>query len=173
MKKHRVCRLVLGLISALVIEAGTPAAAYDNSSAVVDSGGDFFANEVPIGNEELDDMRGGFIARNGMVINFSFSANTLIDGQLINQVALNTADLAASAGSLRRIIQVGEGNQAFNSATDTGTLPNVLTIVQNNMDNLTIQQLNLLDLAVENMSNFINQSISPEIDFQNAMTLAP
>lgn len=171
MKHPRLKCLCLGVLSALILDAGTKAVA-DNLPAAA-HGGEIFAKEAPIGNQELDAMRGGFITSNGMVINFSFSANTLVDGQLINQVVLNTADLAASAGTLQRIIQLGEGNQAFNNATNIDSLPEVLTIVQNNLDNLTIQQLNLLDLTVANMSNFINQSVTPEIDFQNATTLAP
>jgi len=173
MKNNRFKSLLLGLLSVLIIDAGTPVFARDYSSAAVDEGDEIFFDEEPVGDEELDDMRGGFVTSNGMIIDFAFSANTLIDGQLINQIVLNTADVAANAGTLQRIIQVGEGNQAFNGTSAINNLPNVLTIVQNNLDNLTIQQLNVLDLTVQNMSNFISQSVRPEIDFQNTMTLAP
>jgi hypothetical protein len=131
------------------------------------------STEDTIGNEELDKMRGGFVTNNGMVIDFAFSANTLIDGQLINQVVLNTVDIAANSGSLRNVIQTGHGNKAFDSAMDINVLPNVLTVVQNNLDNLTIQQLNLLDLSVKNMGNFTIQSFASEMNFQNSIGMAP
>lgn len=172
MKDNRLKCLCLSFLSALLIDAGSQAAAFDGSRLAAASGSEPFVNHAPLGNDELESMRGGFITSNGMVIDFSFSANTLVDGELINQVVLNTAELAASE-NLRRIIQVGEDNQAFNGETGLETLPQVLTVVQNNLDNLTIQQLNLLDLTVQNMSNFVSQSVNPEIDFQSTITLMP
>ncbi len=165
--------LFFGLLLAFLMGAGTPAFARDHSPEASDDGDDVLFNEEPIGDEDLDGMRGGFVTSNGMVIDFSFSANTLINGQFINQIVLNTANVSAAAGNLRRIIQVGEGNRAFDSGPVIDGLPNVLTVVQNNLDNLTIQQLNILDLTVQNMGNFINQAVRPEIEFQNTMTLAP
>ncbi len=172
MKENRHKLLFLGILSVLAIDAATPACAFYEPAAF-DANQHLYSNKKPIAKEELENLRGGFVTSNGMVIDFAFSANTLVDGQLINQVVLNTAALAGNAGSLRSILQVGEGNVAFSNASDMNMLPNVLTVVQNNLDNLTLQQLNILDLSVKNMSNFANQAITPEINFQSSMGLAP
>ena len=81
MSHRRLQHFFLGLFSALVIGANAQAFAYVESPAAFQEEDDLFFNEEPIGNEELDEMRGGFVTRNGMVIDFSFSANTLIDGR--------------------------------------------------------------------------------------------
>ena len=173
MKKHQISQIFLGILCVFAIDAGSEVLAADNSSSMKGQSSDLFFNEKPIGNDELDTMRGGFVTRTGMMIDFSFSANTLVDGQLINQVVLNTADLAANLGSLRSVIQVGEGNVAFNEATNIANLPNVLTVIQNNLNDLTIQQLNVLDLTVQNMSQYTANARMPEIDFQNTLRLDP
>lgn len=173
MKNHCFKHFLLGLASFFIMDAATPAFSFYYASPTISKSGNFLANEEPIGDAELDNMRGGFITGSGIVIDFAFSANTLIDGKLINQMVLNTADIATNARSLRNIIQVGEGNSAFNSAADISALPNVLTVVQNNLDNLTIQQVNLLDLTIQNMSNYTKQAFIPEIDFQNTIRIVP
>ena len=120
---------------------------------------------------DLDTMRGGFVASNGMVLDFAFSANTFVDGELINQVVLNTVDRSVNTSSLKNVIQVGDGNVAFNGGADINSMPEVLTIVQNNLDDLTIQQVNLFDLTVKGMDNYIKQAASPEVDFQSSINI--
>jgi hypothetical protein len=134
----------------------------------------FFNKEQSLSDADLDGMRGGFLASNGMIIDFIFSTNTLVNGQLVNQIVLNSADPSATnVNSLRNIIQIGEGNSAFNGTFDANSLPNVLTIIQNNINDLTIQQVNLMDLSVKNMSNFVRQSVTPEMVFQSTFRIVP
>ncbi len=159
----------------LVMGASTSALAEQNSPTTFAQNFDILFNEEQsLDNEELDELRGGFITSNGMSIDFSFSTNTLLDGQLINQVVLNSAEQSIiSSTPLRNIIQIGEGNSAFGNGTDISALPNVLTIVQNNLSDLTIQQVNLLDLQVSNFDNFIQQNFVPELMYQSTTQLAP
>ena len=168
MLKKRYTHLTLLTLPLLIMGAGAPARAADNDFNAV------FSEEQSLSDNELDEMRGGFLASNGMVIDFIFSTNTLVDGQLVNQVVLNSADPSlTNADSLRNIIQIGEGNEAFSGGTiNANTLPNILTIVQNNLDDVTIQQINLLDLSVTNFDNYIQNSVAPEIDFQNTLRLS-
>ncbi len=172
MKNQRGKLFFLGLISTMAMSSAPKAYAFYGPAAF-GKNNELFSSEEIVKKEELDKMRGGFITSNGMIIDFSFSANTLVDGKLINQIALNTANLAASSNALRSIVQIGEGNSAFKGATDISTLPDVLSVIQNNLDNLTIQQINILDLQVQNISNYSNRSIATEINFQNTLRLAP
>ncbi len=159
----------------LIMDAGVALAAQDNSPAITNSDLYIVFNEKQtLSDEELDEMRGGFFGRDGLIIDFIFSTNTLIDGELINQVVLNSADPAlTNMPALRNVIQVGEGNSAFNGNIDVDELPNILSIVQNNLDDITIQQVNLLDLSVKNFDNYVQRAIAPEIDFQNTLRMAP
>lgn len=162
----------------LIMSAATPAVAFQDSPNVSDNGFDVLFNDAQsLNDDELDNMRGGFITSNGMLIDFVFSTNTLVDGQLINQVVINSADPSTLNGSLnnslQKIIQVGDGNSAFSEGVDINSLPNVLTIVQNNLNDLTIQQLNILDLSVKNFNNFIQHNAASEIAFQSTFRLAP
>jgi|GEM_PF-4644561 len=163
---NRNIQLFLATLSILIMDAGSPAYATNNDSDIL------FNKEQSLNDKELDEMRGGFLTSNGLIIDFAFSTSTLIDGQLINQIILNSSDPSlTSATSLRNIIQAGEGNSAFSGKIDVNTLPNVLTIIQNNLNDLTIQQVNLLDLSIKNFDNYLQQSVAPEIDFQNTLRL--
>lgn len=168
-------KLFLATTFILMLDAGTFAMASQDSSTVYDNNSDIlFNDEQSLNDEELDDLRGGFIASNGMIIDFALSTNTLVNGQLINQVLLNSVDQSAiSSTSLQNIIQIGEGNSAFSDTIDLGALPNVLTIIQNNLNDITLQQVNLLDLSVKNFDNFIQQNIAPEMVFQSTLRLMP
>lgn len=175
---HRRRTLLLpALFSLLLLMDGEkPAWAADPFSAETPPGvdGPVFNEVQSLSDEELDELRGGFVARNGMIIDFAFSTSTLVDGELIHHLVLNSADPGAiNTDALHSIIQIGEGNAAFDNATDLTGLTNILNVVQNNIDDLTIQQVNLLNLSVENLDNFIQQSILPEIDFQSTMILPP
>lgn len=171
----RYKRLLFITLSILIIDAGTFSAASEDFPIISENAfGAIFNEEQSLKDEELDELRGGFLTSNGMTIDFAFSTNTLVDGQLINQVVLNSVDQSITgATSLRNIIQIGEGNSAFSNSVDIGSLPNVLTIVQNNLNDLTIQQVNLLDLQVQNYDNFIQQNIVPELTFQSTFRLVP
>lgn len=162
--------LLLGFVTILLCGSFTSGSlAKDNFSGSED----FFSEENTLHDEDLDGMRGGFIASNGMVIDFAFSANTLVDGELINQVTLNNVDTALNSGALQNIVQIGNKNSGFSGTIAPGDLPNVLTVIQNNLDNVTIQQVNLFDLNVQNFNNYVQQSIAPQLDFQSSLGMAP
>ena len=168
-------KLFLASTITLMMGVASPAAAFQDSPNTLGGSFDTTFNEAPtLSDGELDEMRGGFITSNGMLIDFIFSTNTLVDGELINQVVLNSADPTSSLNSsLHKIVQIGDGNSAFSEAVDVASLPNVLTIVQNNLSDLTIQQVNLLDLSVKNFDNYIQQNVAPEMAFQSTFRLSP
>ena len=170
---NQYIQLFFATLSIVIMGTGSHALAAQDLPGTLNNDFDILFNEEQsLNDEELDALRGGFLTSNGMVIDFAFSTSTLVDGQLINQVVLNSADTVATrATSLRNIIQIGEGNSAFSSTVNLNALPNILTIVQNNLDDLTIQQINLLDISIENFDNYIQQSVAPEIDFQNTFRL--
>lgn len=168
-------KLFLATTFILMMDAGAFAVASQDSPTISDNSFEtLFNEEQSLNDEELDDLRGGFITSNGMIIDFALSTNTLVNGQLINQVLLNSVDQSAiSTTSLQNIIQIGDGNSAFSDTIDLAALPNVLTIIQNNLNDITLQQVNLLDLSVKNFDNFIHQNIAPEMAFQSTLRLAP
>jgi len=167
-KKSRLKLLFISVLAAVSVPSHAWAIDLDESNHVLS-----FEDVSALENEDLDNLRGGFVTSNGMVLDFSFSANTLVDGELINQVVFNTIENSINRNSLKNIIQVGDGNVAFSSDLNSQSLPDVLTIVQNNIDDLTIQQINLFDVTVQNMNNYIQQAVSPEIDFQSSIAFSP
>jgi hypothetical protein len=132
----------------------------------------FFEESELLDSEDLDELRGGFITSNGITIDFTFSANTLVDGELISQSVLSTIDTSLNSSDLNSIIQIGNDNRAFDGRVDMSSLPNILTVLQNSQDNITLQQINLLDLNVQNVQNYIRQSIRPDVEFQSSFSLS-
>jgi hypothetical protein len=165
-----IIRFLPGFIIAFALIILLPARMASADEAGDQGGTAIFQEKYSLESDALDDMRGGFVVSNGMVIDFSFSSNTLVDGQLINQLVLNSTE--SIQHSLQNIIQIGEGHSAFKGAA-MKDLPQVLNIVQNNLDDLTIQQVNLFDLEVGGMQAYRRDAIGPEMDFQNSMAFAP
>lgn len=117
-----------------------------------------------ISDDTLSGMRGGFISVSGLVINFGLYSQTAVNNNIVSNLTVSTSGLNGSLpGNLQQMIQAGSGNQAPISSS---SMPiNVLTVVQNTTDNQIIQNANVLDLTVSNISAFRDQQIGNSMRF--------
>lgn len=126
----------------------------------VDAEGDFdTASNVPA--EELGEVRGGFIASNGMQIDIGFETRTIVDGALAEQTVVpNIENLKAS--DLQNLIQV---NNAASSARklNLNDMPNIMTIIQNSRNDVKIDSYAIMNIDVSNSARFQMQTMAPEM----------
>ena len=97
--------------------------------------------------EELDGQRGGFVTDGGMTISFGIEHMVLIDGALQVAGSLNLAQLGGTTSGSLNLIQSGPGNSFNASNLPTG----IATFIQNTLDQLTIQNLTMINATVSNL----------------------
>ncbi len=93
-------------------------------------------------NNELDKMRGGFVSPEGIKFDVGVGRAVYIDGalQLANSFAANNIHFNGNGISTSDL-------QNINSS--------VQTILQNNLDNKTIQSFTVVDIGIRNLSGFL------------------
>jgi hypothetical protein len=125
---------------------------------------------APLPDEVLEKERGGFVAPGGLRIDFTLTSRTLVNGNLERDVALLSNQLSnVQADQLRQVIQIGQNNQ-FHNVQEVIDNPAVTTIIQNSLDGTVIQNFNILDLNVNNLSQFqastpIDNAIQDQVTF--------
>lgn len=127
-----------------------------------------FTFRVPVSEAVLDSMRGGFQrGPDGPFMSFGIERNVFDNGKLISSTVLKIPDMARFADrrdwnpvadhtAMRSaadhpsetftFIQSGPGNSF---AHDTPSLPPFLTVIQNSLDNRTIQSETIINATVE------------------------
>jgi hypothetical protein len=113
-------------------------------------------NSPPLGNAQLAQLRGGFIAPGGLTIDFSLTSQTLVDGVIQRDLTLNSKQLQnIDVQQLKQVIQIGANNN-FESLDALRDNPGLVTVIQNTRDAAVIQNFNTLDLQVNNFREFRN-----------------
>lgn len=130
-----------------------------------------FRQFAALGDNTLDTIRGGLMLSNGMSIDFALTTRTLVDGVIMRETTVqSTNPQVINPADLHTIIQLGENNAAFaNQAIPN--IPGLLTVIQNTLDNKTIQNFNILDVNATNVSHFKMQSLPPQLNYQTVMGL--
>lgn len=105
------------------------------------AGSDFIATLSPVSDEELADLRGGFVLPNGINIDFSIEKIVAINGVV---TFASTFDLPENIS----LAQNGLGNVAPEL-----TGPILGSVVQNNLDDQMISTLNTINIALSNIKN--------------------
>lgn len=104
---------------------------------------------MPVSEAVLDHMRGGFQSSpNGPVLAFGIERTVFLNGQLVSSTVLNIPDLMQLAGNSSRVftlVQTGSGNAV---TPGTAALPALMTVLQNSLDNQTIQQQTVMNATV-------------------------
>jgi hypothetical protein len=118
-----------------------------------------FAGTTAVADDHLNEMRGGFDTDAGLRVSIGIERDVSINGVLVSTTRLSIPDLgalsamgvpaaaAALAGSPTTIIQNGAGN-AVNLAPSS--VPALLTVVQNSLDNQNIRSVTQIDATVTN-----------------------
>jgi hypothetical protein len=121
---------------------------------------------VPVPNERLDAVRGGFDLGGGLEASLGIVRAIYIDGNLVTYTSVNIPNLAnvttqqavALASALSTVtVQNGPGNTVEPSnAVDQASLGNATaaTIIQNTLNNQTISSLTTLNVAVNTINAF-------------------
>jgi hypothetical protein len=92
-------------------------------------------------DEELDQLRGGFLLPNGINVNFNYESVVSLNGVVKMVSAFQLPDNVA-------LLQNGLDNQAQQL-----NLPALGTVIQNNLDNQFIQTLNTVNIELSNLKN--------------------
>jgi hypothetical protein len=128
----------------LALLAPLPAPAFDSPFGV-----------APLADSELAELRGGFIAPGGLIIDFALTSQAIVNGDVLNEVSLNS-DQLNSLQNLRQVIQVGPGNEFKDDLTGALNNPSLVTIIQNSLDGTVIQTTNVIDVTVQNYTQYQN-----------------
>lgn len=157
---RRMKVLMLALLGLLSV---APAIAYQ-------SGGDA-TRWTPVSEAVLDGMRGGFQRDpDGPFMSFGIERNVFLNEKLVNSTVLNIPDMKRFAdhpgmrpfadhhdmkpfadhpSDTFTLIQTGPGNSL---TPDLSSLPPFMTVIQNSLDNRTIQSETIINATVEALS---------------------
>ncbi|HTV84123.1 MAG TPA: hypothetical protein VME63_01885 [Dyella sp.] len=121
---------------------------------------------VPISTEKLDAVRGGFDLGDGLQVSFGIERAVYINGALVTYNSINIPDVAhittqqamslASALSAVNVVQNGPGN-TFDPSSIGQTA--AATVIQNTLNNQTIQSLTTLNVSVNTLDAFRSQGL--------------
>jgi hypothetical protein len=92
-------------------------------------------------DDELDQLRGGFVFPNGIIIDFSLERVTSLNGSVVSSSFFQLPENAA-------LLQNGSLNQSPALAGD-----GLSSIIQNNLDNQIIRTVTEINIAVSNLKN--------------------
>lgn len=131
-------------------------------------------------DEELSELRGGFISADGLEINVGLEQLVMIDGSLKTQFRLNLSGLSrkpdqAQAAStdqskLLQFIQTGDKN-LVTPDVPANFSAGALTIIQNSLDAQVIQNLTLLRVDVSRFSQFRTGALGEAINLEMIRSL--
>jgi hypothetical protein len=154
-------KIIATLIAIAAIAYSESSLAWNEGVAMVDDTANLgaelgFNSETVVDDSELAEVRGKYISAGGLIIDFAIQTRTIIDGNLVNDVTLTTSEALDYANSeISKIVQVGQNGQGVARLAETqGT---VVQVIQNNLNDVTVQNLNTLDLDVHNTSEYARQ----------------
>jgi hypothetical protein len=119
------------------------------ASAIASEGPEYFLQRMPVSEEILDHMRGGFQSSpTAPILAFGIERNVHRNGELVRSTVLNVPDLMQLAGNSSRVftlVQTGSGNAV---TPGTAALPAFMTVLQNSLDNQNIQHQTVINATV-------------------------
>ncbi len=141
-----MCRIMkMLLLIILCAQPMTPAMAFE--------GYETLRHWKPVSDAVLDWMRGGFQTNpNGPVMAFGIQRSAFVNGQLVSSTVLNIPDLlqlTSDPGKAFSLVQTGGGNVVAPGTFSAGSLA---TVIQNSLDNQTIQNQTVINATVAALS---------------------
>lgn len=109
---------------------------------------DSFSDWAASADTELDELRGGFMLDNGMVVDLSFATSVFINGQ----EQFSDRFVLASDFSIDQLRGAVVNNGANNFAMSDAVMNN-MTIIQNTLDNQLITMMRSIDITISNVKN--------------------
>jgi len=138
-------------------------------AASADELSDPFAHMTQVPEAELAELRGGFVTSDGLDIHFGVEQIVLVDGSVKTHTSLNLSTLQAGNGNqidqnkLVNLLQNGDRNTVSSDVTEKFAA-GLMTVIQNNLDAQTIQNLTVLNIGVSNVSGFNQRALGSAID---------
>jgi hypothetical protein len=120
---------------------------------------------MPVPNERLDTVRGGFDLGDGIEASLGIQRAVYINGNLVTYASVNIPDIAhittqqavALASVLSTVnVQNGPGNTFDPSSMGNAT---AATVIQNTLNNQTIRNLTTLNVAVNTFNTFRDEGM--------------
>lgn len=156
---------IAGVVVALA--AGVPA-----SAEVLSEIDGLDARDV-VSDNELDGMRGGFVTSDGLSVLFGIQQAVFLEGRLQAVTPLLTFSSTGKAvplSSLERFQTITTGDPDFVAAGFSAmSLPQ--SIIQNNLNGITIEAVTVINAAVSNGSLIRSMSISSTLTGQIIQSL--
>lgn len=109
---------------------------------------DSFSGWTAAADTELDELRGGFMLDNGMVVDLSFATSVLINGQ----EQFSDRFVLASDFSIDQLRGAVVNNGPNNFVMSDAAMNN-MTIIQNTLDNQLITMMRSIDITISNVKN--------------------
>ena len=135
-------KTLMVIISLLCAHSTIPAIAFES-----------FQGQHPVSEAVLDTMRGGFQSdANGPMVSFGIEKSVFVNGRLVASTVLNIPNLVQLANNPTNaftLIQNGAGNAMTNHPS---SLPALMTVIQNSLDNQAIQNQTVINATVSALS---------------------
>lgn len=121
-------------------------------------------------DEYLDSLRGGFHAGRGLMVSFGLDRSVTINGELVSKMSFNLPDVAQITAEQAKAVRqtlagagiVQNGARNVLDAGSPSELP-AKTVIQNSLNDQTIQSLTVLNTTVSSLGLF------KAISFQTAL----
>lgn len=112
-------------------------------------------------NQELDEIRGGYITDRGLPITFGYNETTTINGvTVVNKTFNFPGNLPSSLKDLSTLIQNGTGNDFSPNSISKDLW---LTVIQNSRDQQVISHQTTIDISLTNVNLFRNMNLSSSL----------
>lgn len=136
---------------------------------VVAAGNDdlLFADDTAlVSDDELGDIRGGFLTSGGMIIDIGLVTQTVVNGVLVSEQSTSlNPDQVTNIQSLQTIATI-DANNVVISNLDLNSVSQIVSVVQNSRNNVVVDSITLLNIDVGNVSGFLDQTRTGLIDHQ-------
>lgn len=157
--------------------AAAPTAALDNVVSGIPTS-DAVAGWSPVGEDTLDQTRGGFDVGNGLVASFGIDRAVYVNGNLVTTTSFNVPDIAhmttAQATAMQTalgtvlVTQVGPNNSFNPAALGSGS---GATVIQNTLNNQNIQSTTTINTSVNSLSAFREGSLQEALQQSQLQSL--
>ncbi|WP_109125003.1 hypothetical protein [Dyella sp. C11] len=139
---------------------------------------DAIAGWSPVGEDTLDQTRGGFDVGNGLVASFGIDRAVYVNGNLVTTTSFNVPDIAhmtpaqatamQTALSTVQVTQIGPNNTFDPSSLAPGQ---GATVIQNTLNNQHIQSITTINATTNALSAFREGSLQEALQQSQLQSL--
>lgn len=128
---------------------------------------ELFASSETVANEELGDIRGAYIASNGVTVDIGFLTQTLVNGNLVNHMEFDSGSQQSFSG-MQQMIKIAQDGSIEVEHMDASNASSFVTLIQNAANDQVVQHFNILNLDISNVQSFRQQGLVPTLNFHSS-----